>query len=135
MARINDIKVGRLSANFESLVKRIERIADESIVELEKDLHQEIIDGTPQDTGQLVNSYKVTRNDRKLVDNVVEYTLSFGPVKGDHGENYAALVHEWPEQKNWTKPGTGPKFLQKPVYSRAKELIGILVKNFRAKVQ
>lgn len=35
---------------------------------------------------------------------------------------YAFRVHELPESSNWTTPGTGPKYLEKPIRARIPKL-------------
>lgn len=39
---------------------------------------------------------------------------------------YAPFVHEMPESNNFTKPGTGPKFLWKAVTRNAKKILEII---------
>lgn len=41
-------------------------------------------------------------------------------------ENYAAFVHEMPESNNFSKPGTGPKFLWKAVTRNTKKILEII---------
>jgi hypothetical protein len=40
----------------------------------------------------------------------VEVTIAYGGPSAD----YALFVHEAPQELNWTLPGTGPKFLERP---------------------
>lgn len=46
--------------------------------------------------------------------------------------DYAAYVHEFPSTFNYTKPGTGPKFLEKAVKENIPQILGIIEK--RAKI-
>lgn len=130
MPRITKNKVSDLSKNYRKFLEEVKEKAGMAIEEYEKSIEQARIEATPEDTGDLLGSYKVTQNVAKLKENVVEYTLSYGPVRGDNGENYAAEVHEWPLNKNWTKPGSGSKFLERPVYSTARNILVFLQTNF-----
>lgn len=56
---------------------------------------------TPRDTGDLRASGSVDRT------GPLQVTVGFGAP-------YAIFVHEAPESWNWTTPGTGPKFLERP---------------------
>lgn len=60
------------------------------------------------------------------------------PVRGTkiigrvgYTQGYAPFVHEMPADNNFTKPGTGPKFLEKAVLRNARAL----VKFIRAKAK
>lgn len=60
---------------------------------------------TPVEFGVLINSafVQVERIRGRVLGRV-----GFTPL-------YAPFVHEMPPENNFTKPGTGPKFLEKPV--------------------
>ena len=45
---------------------------------------------------------------------------------------YAAWVHEFPEFFNYTKPGTGPKFLERAIKNNIPQILSIIQR--RAKV-
>ena len=45
---------------------------------------------------------------------------------------YAPYVHEMPSSFNYTKPGTGPKFLEKAIKNNIKTILDIIQR--RAKV-
>lgn len=72
---------------------------------------------TPWDTGNLAGSYSTpppsTENDiaTATVENSAEYAL---------------WVHEMPESRNWNKPGTGPKFLERPLFENEAKFLEIL---------
>src|SRR5262245_54719977 len=70
----------------------------------------------PMRTGELRDSGKVA--DPKWEGNVVTCTMSYGDGPS---APYAVAVHEhmsqfsppnWPDEIDWTVPGTGPKFLE-----------------------
>lgn len=46
---------------------------------------------------------------------------------------YAPFVHEMPASNNFTKIGTGPKFLEKPIRENQNEILQIIAK--RAKIK
>lgn len=77
----------------------------------------------PRKTGFLrISSFTVTPLGGDIVLGRVGYTAA-----------YAAYVHEMPESNNFTKPGTGPKFLEKAVKNNQKrltDLFFITVKRF-----
>ena len=64
---------------------------------------------TPLDTSELLDSRYV------MVEHPPRRTVIEVGFKADH----APLVHEWPSTVNWTTPGTGNKFLERPYFSRA----------------
>jgi hypothetical protein len=129
-------KSDNIAANYAKLVKEIQSLAIDSITQFEKSITPERELATPEDTGDLLKSYKFALDTSKLPQNMIEYTMSYGPViDPGTGIDYAQAVHEWPITKNWTKPGSGPKFLERPVYSHIKELVPLLIKNFNTQVK
>jgi len=63
---------------------------------------------TPFDTGDLRRSAFVSRP--KFEGNAVEVELGYGGF----ASKYALAVHEMPKSTNWSEPGTGPKYLERP---------------------
>ena len=115
------------SVNFAKYVRELDKTVEQSIKDHEEIIKPKIIAATPKDEGQLRDSYTFTETDNsKNRRGLVQYQIKFGPVSGDNGENYAAEVHEWPANKRWTTPGTGPKFLQRPVLETARDWLPIL---------
>ncbi len=70
----------------------------------------------PQRLGGLINSSftSVGRLAKRIIVRV-GYTV-----------NYAPFVHEMPETNNFTKPGTGPKFLWKAVTTNSMKILQII---------
>lgn len=74
----------------------------------------------PQDKGVLINSSF----------SVADFVPGSGRITTRIGytAKYAPFVHEMPTSFNFTKPGTGPKFLEKAVKNNAQQILQI-VKN------
>lgn len=72
---------------------------------------------TPHDLGALVNSSFVNppavERGKLLV--LVGYIAK-----------YATFVHEMPESNNFSKPGTGPKFLQNTLFGNTRKILAII---------
>lgn len=70
----------------------------------------------PQDKGKLINSSftSVGRIAKRIIARI-GYTA-----------NYAPFVHEMPESNNFTKPGTGPKFLWKAATRNSSKILQII---------
>ena len=78
---------------------------------------------TPYRLGNLAGSAYVTPV-KSLTKPIVE--IGYTAV-------YAPIVHEMPASYNYTKPGTGPKFLEKALRSSAKDIIEIIKKEAKIK--
>ena len=118
--------------NFKRFERELIDAVKDSIEEHEERIKPQIISATPQDTGQLRESYKFGETDNSQESSkMLQYRISFGPVQGDNGENYAAEVHEWPNNKNWTTEGTGHKFLQRPVLETAQDWLSRLRESYK----
>lgn len=81
---------------------------------------QEIV---PQKLGPLINS---AFTDSEMTGR--------GPVaRVGYTQLYAPFVHEMPTSNNFTKPGTGPKFLQKPISQNHGKILEIIRKDAQIK--
>jgi hypothetical protein len=73
---------------------------------------------TPVRTGNLVNSF------------FIEPAVQVGPGQFQAGignkADYAAPVHEMPTTYNFTKPGTGPKFMERPLRENEEAIIAMI---------
>jgi len=78
-------------------------------------------EATPVEFGPLVNSAfaSVGRVGGMLLARV-GYTQSYAP-----------FVHEMPAENNFTKPGTGPKFLENAVVRNTRTILAIVIKRAR----
>lgn len=75
----------------------------------------------PVDTGALMNSGKTMAPERE--GDEITVTLGYG----DEAVDYAAYVHENLDSNvHWTRPGSGPKFLENPLKETQDELPGRL---------
>ena len=71
---------------------------------------------TPVEFGTLVNSaFSVTTPPGAPIVTTIGYTASYAPY-----------VHEMPPTNKFTKPGTGPKFLERPLRDNQQEIINIV---------
>ncbi len=75
----------------------------------------------PVDTGALMSTGHVTLPVES--GDVIEVTAGYG----DESTNYALYVHEELQAPsggpiNWTRPGSGPKYLERPAMAKAPEL-------------
>lgn len=65
--------------------------------------------------------------------------VSLGEVGGrsvvriGYTKEYAPFVHEMPESNNFTKTGTGPKFLEKAIFRNIRQILSII--QSRARIQ
>ena len=102
--------------NLNLTVERINKNAEKSIEKCCQDLKRKAIDKTPMDKGALRQSAAVIveKAGMKTVGKV-----SFGGGKVD----YADIVHEMPNETNWTEPGTGNKYLENPLKENAQKYL------------
>ena len=84
---------------------------------------------TPHDTGTLMTSGFV--EEPKISNQHTVVTLGFGGA----ASSYAVIVHEDLTPKNWTEPGTGPKYLERPILEAAHTLEADLAKDLRLDVR
>ena len=64
---------------------------------------------TPMDTGTLRQTAFVTRPETSGGEVVIE--LGYGGA----AKEYALIVHEMPKSNSFQEPGTGPKYLERPM--------------------
>src|SRR5205085_3668066 len=80
----------------------------------------------PVDTGALMNTGKV------LLPEETGDMISVTPGYGDEAVGYALYVHEnLSPTVNWTRPGSGPKYLENPVKDKQDELPGRLMGAYK----
>ena len=75
-----------------------------------EEVRSEVIPVTPKSRGG-----GNLRNSVKNYGVEIAGTVATGTVgAGGAGIKYARRVHELPEDSNWSEPGTGPKYLERP---------------------
>jgi len=116
-----------IARNFKRLQTKVRRQVESAINKWEEGVKTDSQELTPKDTGGLRDSYlaEVT-NDSKT-----EYTLTIkygNGLIGEDGENYAAIVHEWPSSYNFTTEGTGPRFLEIALNQNKERLLSMVAK-------
>lgn len=70
----------------------------------------------PHDTGTLSNSSFTSMGE----------LMGMPAVRVGYTAEYAAFVHEMPQEYNYSKPGTGPKFLEKAVKDNVPTILKII---------
>lgn len=114
-------------------VKNLRRIADKSgeylgnaLTLAAENLMSEAIPITPFDTGDLRRSGYVSQP--KVVGGDVTIEVGFGGTAA----KYALRVHEWTDpEPNWSEPGTGPKYLERPFNAMRSKLPAEISASFR----
>lgn len=126
---------GRMLRNITRMSKTVRDATDAELLLMAREVKEESIDRAPIDTGALERSHKI---DRDRIGGLTRYTVSFGPIINESGQDYTLLMHEGlgdgepyelgkrSEAKNSGKPhygeGVGMKFMTRAaekVYRRA----------------
>ena len=106
--------------NLNTEIRAIENRTGDGLLAAALFVQGESQEDTPQRKGVLVNS-AFSDVDRDNLVARVGYTAKYAPY-----------VHEMPSSFNYTKPGTGPKFLEKAIKNNIKTILDIIQR--RAKV-
>lgn len=111
-----------IAKRFENFIKfDLKNKLEKAIIQWAAKVEEDAKSIVPQRTGALKESY-----DLEIVkdSNQILATLQFGRgLTGFNGENYAAQVHEWPEDKDWNTLGTGPRFLERAKMNNLSSLL------------
>lgn len=123
-----------LSALISNLQEDRKKIRQEVAAELYRFAEEVMADSkasyVPVLTGALMNSGKVMPPDWDVVANTVTVVMGYG----DEAVTYALYVHEnlvgWKSGLpiNYTRPGSGPKYLERPLVAKQDELPARLTK-------
>lgn len=134
--------------DFKKFEKEVNKAFAKAIKSYEEKIKDQILSVTPNRTGDLRSSYNF-QEDTSDTRSGPSYVLSFGDsttIDPDTGENYAALIHQWPEgmsQENlsgngpmrvnptWTTPGTGPNYVLGPIAQTSTQLLQEIAKSWR----
>jgi hypothetical protein len=107
-----------ISANLNRELKRIDGDLFKGILLGMKMFQGESQEIAPHDKGVLIGSaFSDADRTRTRVRGRVGYTAEYAPY-----------VHEMPDETNWSKPGTGNKFLFKAVMNNTQRLLDIVRK-------
>ena len=110
--------------NLNNLTKQMEKKAEKQIKKCCEDLLSKAVDITPMDTGELRRSGTTDYDTATKTGKV-----SFGGGAVD----YAVIVHEMPNETNWSEPGTGNKFLEKPLKANSEKYLQSIAKAVEVK--
>ena len=114
--------------NLRREIARIEGLTLEGVVEAANFIKGEAMEITPMSDGQRLPGGAI-REGGTLVNSAFTDSdvTSRGPVsRVGYTAPYAAAVHEMPATTNWSKPGTGNKFLEKPIARNHNKILRIL---------
>ena len=116
--KINLEGMGTVLRNLENEIQAIQQRSVKGLVLCQIRLQKAAFNVTPWRLGHLAGSYQTpppTQVRPGVWEAIVENTAE-----------YALKVHEMPEDTNWNKPGTGPKFLERPLFENADKFLEIL---------
>lgn len=120
------MKVKGLDSVLRNLNKEISNIEGDTYTGLRKAalfIENESNEKVPQDKGVLINSSF----------SGVGFSLGKIVARVGYTAKYAPYVHEMPASFNFTKIGTGPKFLEKAVKNNTKAILNIVKKSAEVK--
>ena len=110
--------------NLNKVTVDTEKKAERQIKKCCEDLLSKAVDITPIDTGELRKSGTTDYDSSKKTGRV---TFGGGAVE------YAVAVHEMPNETNWTEPGTGNKYLEKPLKANSAKYLQSIAKAVEIK--
>ena len=105
--------------NLNRIIRDTEKKSEKQIKKCCEDLLSKAVDITPMDTGELRKSGTTDYDSAKKTGRV---TFGGGSVE------YAVAVHEMPNETNWTEPGTGNKYLEKPLKANSDKYLKSIAK-------
>ena len=105
--------------NLNRITRDMEKKSEKQIKKCCEDLLSKAVDITPMDTGELRKSGTTDYDSAKKTGRV---TFGGGSVE------YAVAVHEMPNETNWTEPGTGNKYLEKPLKANSDKYLKSIAK-------
>lgn len=133
-----------LGVNLAEYLDEVMVAAEGAVIEIGNEVMTDSKENyVPIDSGNLLRSGFV--DDPVRTPDSVELVMGFGGAAAD----YALAVHEHPsdispyswlakegrgEQIQWSKPGTGPKYLQIPFFERAGRMAGDLAEGIRRRL-
>ena len=111
-----DMALNDVLRNLNITITAINKRAERQIEKCCQDLLSKAVERVPKDTKELMKSgaVEIEKNGLKTVGKV-----SFGGGEVD----YADIVHEMPNDVNWTEPGTGNKYLENPLKENSQKYL------------
>lgn len=113
--------LGDVLRNLSKEISKIEGASADGLLEAAVFVQGKSIEIVPHDQGVLIKQ-SFSDVDRDKLISRVGYTTEYAPY-----------VHEMPATFNYTKPGTGPKFLERPVKENTRTILKIIAD--RAKIK
>ena len=111
--------VDRVLRNLNTEINKIKAVSKQRLFACGLLIKNRSLKYTPIKTGNLRGSCDVIPDE-----------TSRGPVVYiSYGAYYAPYVHEMPESYNFTKPGTGPKFLERALVDEREKVLAYLSKR------
>lgn len=120
MVRVR-VRSPSFSRNWQRASSRVIEANKEGMRSAVRFIKPKILRVTPEDRGPLRRSFKYR----------IQNTATGIELKLYFTADYAAFVHEMPPTYNFTTPGTGPKFLQRPVIENKEQLFRIVAMSIR----
>jgi len=102
-----------LLSEIKRLSKAIPDAAVDAVNEEVYALDAVVVPMVPVKSGLLLNTRNIIPARKGFFGGIIEAILEFT-------RDYSLAVHEMPEKSNWSKPGSGPKFLQRGFEQRIK---------------
>lgn len=134
--------------DFKKFERDINKAFAKAIESYEDQIKDQILSVTPNRSGDLRASYSF-QEDTTAPKTEVTYVLSFGDsstIDPETGDNYAGLIHQWPEgidqsnlsgngpmsvNPNWTTPGTGPNYILGPITQTSRQLLQDISRSWK----
>ena len=105
--------IAKLQAFGKNATQAMGRALYETATEVEADSKEQYV---PVHLGTLRDSIHTT------LPQIDGFSVSVAIVAGGPAAPYAVIVHEDTRPRNWRKPGTGPKYIEKPLMQKHGEL-------------
>ncbi len=108
--------------NLNRIIQKTEGRTEKGLLAAAKFIEGESNEIVPQKFGVLIGS-SFSDSGQELNGNPV--------ARVGYTAEYAPFVHEMPESNNFTKPDTGPKFLQKAIFENLDTVVNIIRRRIK----
>lgn len=112
--------------------REIARNLGKEIAKIEGDISKGLRSAAIFVQGESMETTPVSQKGGKLLGSAFSAVGKIGGMimaRVGYTASYAAFVHEMPAENNFTKPGTGPKFLENAVVRNTSTILAIIVKR------